>query len=184
MQKRGRRELIPINVLRPHSAASPLIRPATVDDAGLILGFIRELAVYEKAGSAVRTDEASIAASLFGADATARALICEVNGEAVGYAVYFYNYSTWLGRKGIYLEDLYVSPEKRGLGAGRALLQHLARQAVDEGCGRLEWSVLDWNAPAIAFYTAAGARPQDEWTVYRLQGEALHAFAQKGDGGS
>jgi len=97
--------------------------------------------------------------------------------------VYFYNYSTWLGRNGIYLEDLYVSPEKRGLGAGKALLRHIARIAVAEGCGRFEWSVLDWNAPAIAFYEAAGARPQDEWTVYRLQGDALRAFAEKGDGG-
>lgn len=153
------------------------IRPATLADAGLILGFIRDLAIYEKAESSVQTDEAGIAASLFGADATAQALICEVDGEAVGYAVYFYNYSTWLGRKGIYLEDLYISPEKRGLGAGKGLLQHIARQAVAEGCGRFEWSVLDWNTPAIEFYLAAGARPQDEWTVYRLQGEALLAFA-------
>jgi len=153
------------------------IRAATVEDAGLILRFIRELAIYEKAEASVQTDEAGIASSLFGADATARALVCEADGEPVGYAVYFYNYSTWLGRKGIYLEDLYVSPEKRGLGAGKALLQHLARQAVAEGCGRFEWSVLDWNTPAIEFYTAAGARAQDEWTVYRLEGEALARFA-------
>jgi len=157
--------------------ASLHIRAAVAADAGLILRFIRELAVYEKAEASVQTDEAGIAASLFGADATARALVCEVDGQPVGYAVYFYNYSTWLGRKGIYLEDLYVSPDKRGLGAGKALLQHLARQAVAEGCGRFEWSVLDWNTPAIEFYLAAGARPQDEWTVYRLEGEALRAFA-------
>lgn len=153
------------------------IRAATVADAGLILRFIRELAIYEKAEHSVQTDEIGIAESLFGADATARALICEANGEAIGYAVYFYNYSTWLGRKGIYLEDLYVSPEKRGSGAGKALLKYIARQAVAEGCGRFEWSVLDWNTPAIEFYTAAGAKPQDEWTVYRLEGEALKAFA-------
>jgi len=153
------------------------IRPATVADAGLILRFIRELAVYEKAGSSVQADEAGIAASLFGPDASARALVCEAGGEAIGYAVYFYNYSTWLGRKGIYLEDLYITPAHRGSGAGRALLKHIARQAVAEGCGRFEWSVLDWNAPAIAFYVAAGARPQDEWTVYRLEGEALQTFA-------
>jgi len=165
------------------SVAALRIRPATVADAGLILRFIRELAIYEKAETSVRTDEAGIAASLFGADATARALVCEIEGEAVGYAVYFYNYSTWLGRKGIYLEDLYVSPAKRGLGAGKALLQYLARQAVAEGCGRFEWSVLDWNTPAIDFYTAAGAKPQSEWTVYRMEGEALHAFAEKEDEG-
>jgi len=150
------------------------IRSATVADAGLILQFIRELAIYEKAEHAVQTDEIGIAESLFGADATARALICEADGEAIGYAVYFYNYSTWLGRKGIYLEDLYVSPQKRGSGAGKALLKYIARQAVAEGCGRFEWSVLDWNTPAIEFYIAVGAKPQDEWTVYRLQGQALH----------
>ena len=155
------------------------IRPATAADAGVILRMIRELAIYEKAESAVQTDEAGIAESLFGAGASARALICEADGEAVGYAVYFYNYSTWLGRKGIYLEDLYVSPQQRGQGAGKALLQHLARQAVAEGCGRFEWSVLDWNTPAIAFYTAAGAKPQDEWTVYRLEGQALREFAAR-----
>ena len=154
------------------------IRPATADDAGLILRFIRELAIYEKAESSVRTDEAGIRASLFGVDAKAQALVCERDGVAVGYAVFFYNYSTWLGRNGIYLEDLYVSPEHRGCGAGKALLQHIARLAVAQGCGRFEWSVLDWNTPAIDFYTAAGAKPQDEWTVYRLEGEALRRFAE------
>ena len=154
------------------------IRPATVADAGLILHFIRELAIYEKAEHSVQTDEIGIAESLFGADATARALICEAGGEAIGYAVYFYNYSTWLGRNGIYLEDLYVSPERRGSGAGKALLQHIARIAVAEGCGRFEWSVLDWNEQAIQFYQAAGAKPQSEWTVYRMEGEALRTFAE------
>ena len=154
------------------------IRPATADDAGLILRFIRELAIYEKAESSVQTDEAGIRASLFGADAKAQALVCERDGVAVGYAVFFYNYSTWLGRNGIYLEDLYVSPEQRGCGAGKALLQHIARLAVAQGCGRFEWSVLDWNTPAIDFYKAAGAKPQDEWTVYRLEGEALWRFAE------
>ncbi len=153
------------------------IRAANVDDAGLILRFIRELAIYEKAESSVQTDAAGIEASLFGADAKAFALICERNGQPVGYAVYFFNYSTWLGRNGIYLEDLYVSPEHRGCGAGKALLQHVARIAVDNDCGRFEWSVLDWNTPAIEFYRAAGALPQDEWTVYRLQGDALRRFA-------
>lgn len=154
------------------------IRPATADDAALILRFIRELAIYEKAESSVQTDEAGIRASLFGADATAHALVCEADGAAIGYAVYFFNYSTWLGRNGLYLEDLYVSPEHRGSGAGKALLRYLARIAVAKGCGRFEWSVLDWNAPAIAFYEAAGARAQDEWTVYRMEGEALRRFAE------
>ena len=158
-------------------AAGLHIRPATADDAGLILHFIRELAIYERAESSVQTDEAGIRASLFGADARAQALVCERDGQAIGYAVYFYNYSTWLGRNGIYLEDLYVSPEHRGCGAGKALLQHIARLAVAQGCGRFEWSVLDWNQPAIDFYQSFGARPQDEWTTYRLTGQALVDFA-------
>lgn len=153
------------------------IRPAVADDAALILRLIRDLARYERAEDAVQTDEAGLRASLFGADARAHALICEADGQPIGYAVYFYNYSTWLGRNGLYLEDLYVDPAHRGVGAGKALLQHLARQAVAEGCGRFEWSVLDWNRPAIDFYEAVGARAQDEWTVYRLQGEALARFA-------
>jgi len=159
------------------TVAAVSIRVATVDDAGLILRFIRELAIYEKAETSVQTDEAGIRASLFGPDAKAQALICEIDGQPIGYAVYFFNYSTWLGRNGIYLEDLYVSPERRGSGAGKALLQHIARLAVAQGCGRFEWSVLDWNAPAIAFYEAAGATAQSEWTVYRLEGEALRRFA-------
>jgi GNAT superfamily N-acetyltransferase len=162
------------------SVATVNIRVATAADAALILRFIRELAIYEKAESSVQTDEAGIRASLFGpeAKAQAQALICEADGVAIGYAVYFYNYSTWLGRNGIYLEDLYVSPASRGSGAGKALLQHIARIAVVEGCGRFEWSVLDWNEPAIRFYEAAGAKPQSEWTVYRMDGEALRAFAE------
>ncbi|MFL9583380.1 GNAT family N-acetyltransferase [Stenotrophomonas sp. AB1(2024)] len=159
-------------------AAGLQIRDATAADAALILRFIRELAIYEKAESSVQTDEAGIVASLFGEGAKARALVCEADGQAIGYAVYFYNYSTWLGRNGIYLEDLYVSPAQRGSGAGKALLKHIARLAVAEGCGRFEWSVLDWNEPAIKFYEAAGAKPQNEWTVYRLEGDALKDFAQ------
>lgn len=160
------------------TVATVSIRVATADDAALILRFIRELARYEKAASSVQTDEAGIRASLFGPTAKAHALICESNGAAIGYAVYFYNYSTWLGRNGIYLEDLYVSPDSRGSGAGKALLQHIARIAVAENCGRFEWSVLDWNEPAIKFYEAAGAKPQSEWTVYRMEGEALRTFAE------
>jgi len=160
------------------SVAAVTIRVATAEDAGRILRFIRELAIYERAESSVQTDEAGIRASLFGPEAKAHALICESAGVAIGYAVYFYNYSTWLGRNGIYLEDLYVSPDRRGSGAGKALLQHIARIAVAEGCGRFEWSVLDWNEPAIQFYQAAGAKPQSEWTVYRMEGEALRPFAE------
>ena len=153
------------------------IRPATPDDAELILRFITDLAIYEKAEHEVKTDAAGIRDSLFAEGSTAHGLICENDGQPIGYAVYFFNYSTWLGKHGLYLEDLYISPKTRGVGAGKALLRHLAQLAVASGCGRFEWSVLDWNTPAIDFYTAAGAKPQDEWTVYRLEGEALHDFA-------
>lgn len=153
------------------------IRPATPDDAELILRFITELAIYEKAEHEVKTDAAGIRDSLFAEGSTAHSLICENDGQPIGYAVYFFNYSTWLGKHGLYLEDLYVSPEARGLGAGKALLRHLAQLAVARGCGRFEWSVLDWNTPAIDFYESFGARPQSEWTTYRLAGQALLDFA-------
>ncbi|WP_263143939.1 GNAT family N-acetyltransferase [Pseudomonas sp. RIT-PI-AD] len=157
------------------------IRPANADDAELILRFIRDLAIYEKAEHEVQTDVAGIRDSLFGAESSSHALICERDGEAIGYAVYFFNYSTWLGKHGLYLEDLYVSPAARGSGAGKALLRHLARLAVARGCGRFEWAVLDWNTPAIEFYRAFGARAQDEWTTYRLSGQALLDFAADHD---
>ena len=153
------------------------IRPATPDDAELILRFIADLAIYEKAEHEVKTDAAGIRDSLFAEGSTAHGLICENDGQPIGYAVYFFNYSTWLGKHGLYLEDLYVSPEARGLGAGKALLRHLAQLAVARGCGRFEWSVLDWNTPAIDFYESFGARPQSEWTTYRLTGQALLDFA-------
>ena len=153
------------------------IRPATPDDAELILRFITELAIYEKAEHEVKTDAAGIRDSLFAEGSTAHGLICENDGQPIGYAVYFFNYSTWLGKHGLYLEDLYVSPEARGLGAGKALLRHLAQLAVARDCGRFEWSVLDWNTPAIDFYESFGARPQSEWTTYRLSGQALLDFA-------
>ena len=155
------------------------IRPAVRDDAALISRFITELAIYERAEHEVKTDVAGIESSLFAEGATAAALICERNGQPIGYAVYFFNYSTWLGRNGLYLEDLYVTPEVCGTGAGKALLRHLARMAVSRGCGRFEWSVLDWNEPAIRFYESLGARPQDEWTTYRLTGTALQALAEQ-----
>ena len=153
------------------------IRPATPDDAELILRFITDLAIYEKAEHEVKTDAAGIRDSLFAEGSTAHGLICENDGQPIGYAVYFFNYSTWLGKHGLYLEDLYVSPEARGLGAGKALLRHLAQLAVARDCGRFEWSVLYWNTPAIDFYESFGARPQSEWTTYRLTGQALLDFA-------
>ncbi len=153
------------------------IRPATVGDVALILRFIKELAAYERAEQEVVATEASLRASLFGEGARAHALICRVAGVEAGFAVYFFNYSTWQGREGLYLEDLYVSPANRKAGAGKAMLQHLARIAVKKGCGRFEWSVLDWNAPAIAFYRSIGAVAMDEWVRYRLAGEALANFA-------
>ena len=153
------------------------IRPARIEDSALILRFIAELAAYQRAEHHVAATVDSIAASLFSADSPARALICEVHGQPAGFAVYFFSYSTWLARRGLYLEDLYVSPAQRGVGAGKRLLQHLAQLAVDSGCGRFEWSVLDWNQPAIDFYVAAGAKPQDGSTRYRLEGAAMAAFA-------
>jgi GNAT superfamily N-acetyltransferase len=153
------------------------IRPATADDAELILRFITDLAIYEKAEHEVKTGVAGICDSLFGEGSTTQALICERDGQPIGYAVYFFNYSTWLGKHGLYLEDLYIDPAHRGCGAGKALLQHLARLAVARGCGGFEWAVLDWNQPAIDFYQSFGARPQDEWTTYRLTGQALLDFA-------
>lgn len=155
------------------------IREAQASDAALIHAFIVELAIYEKAEHEVVASAADIRSSLFAPDSPARALICTVDGEPAGFAVYFLSYSTWLGRKGMYLEDLYVSPQHRRSGAGKQLLRHLARLAVDSGCGRLEWSVLDWNEPAIAFYQSLGAKPQSEWVRYRLTGQTLNDFARR-----
>ena len=155
-----------------------VIRRATPEDAGIILGFIRELAVYEKEPDAVVATEDDIAANLFTPDTTTEAVICLEGGEPVGFAVYFLNFSTWLGRDGLYLEDLYVSPAHRGKGYGKTLLKHLARIAVERHCGRFEWSVLDWNTPAIEFYEALGAKPLSEWVGYRLEGQALRDLAE------
>ena len=154
------------------------IRPAVRTDAAQILAFITELADYERARHEVIASVADIERSLFDEGSTVQSLICEREGQAIGFAVYFYSYSTWLGRNGIYLEDLYITPEQRGGGAGRELLRHIAREAVENSCGRLEWSVLDWNAPAIGFYETLGAEAQDEWIRYRLDGEKLRQFAQ------
>lgn len=153
------------------------IRQATVNDSALILRFITELAIYEKAEHEVLTTEPDIRESLFGNGSTTKALICNIDNVPVGFAVYFFNYSTWLGKHGLFLEDLYVSPESRGSGAGKALLRHLAKIAVSKNCGRFEWNVLDWNEPAIQFYQSLGAKPQDEWVGYRLVGQALEDLA-------
>ncbi|MGH8354935.1 MAG: GNAT family N-acetyltransferase [Pseudomonas sp.] len=155
------------------------LRPARRQDVPLILGFIRELAEYEKLSHQVVADEAQLAANLFGPRPYAEVLIGEVDGEPAGFALFFHNFSTFLGQPGIYLEDLYVRPAVRGSGLGRALLVELARLAVSRGCGRLEWAVLDWNEPAIGFYRRLGARPQDDWTGYRLSGAALTALAEQ-----
>ena len=149
------------------------IRPATTDDVPLVLEYIRELAEYEKlAHEVVATDE-QLRATLFGARPVAEVLIATCDSAPAGFAVFFANYSTFLGRPGLYLEDLFVRPEARGNGIGRALLEYLARLTVERGWGRLEWRVLDWNAPSIAFYKKLGAEPLDDWTVFRVTGEAL-----------
>ena len=153
------------------------IRDATPADAGQILAFITELAIYEKAEHQVIANVDDIEQSLFAADSPARGLICSLDGQPIGFAVYFFNYSTWLGRKGLYLEDLYISPQQRDAGAGKQMLRHLAKIACDSGCGRFEWSVLDWNTPAIKFYQSLGAAPQEEWVRYRMDGATLQAFA-------
>jgi GNAT superfamily N-acetyltransferase len=153
------------------------VRCATDADAEIIFSFINDLAIYEKAPHEVVTNVADIRKTLFGDSSHTYALIAEIDDNAVGYAVYFFSYSTWLGKSGIYLEDLYVSPASRGVGAGKALLKEITKIAVDNNCGRVEWSVLDWNKPAIDFYQSFGANPQDEWTVFRLTGDALSKFA-------
>ncbi|MCP1338048.1 GNAT family N-acetyltransferase [Idiomarina sp. M1R2S28] len=153
------------------------IRQATIEDSALIHRFITELAAYEKAENEVLATVADIENSLFGDKTTTNAIVCHFNNEPIGFAVYFFNFSTWLGKHGLYLEDLYVSPEHRGVGAGKALLKHLARIALSKNCGRFEWSVLDWNEPAIQFYNSIGAEPQNEWIGYRLAGKALEEFA-------
>lgn len=157
------------------------IRDAVTDDSDLILRFITDLAVYEKAEDEVLATRAGIVESLFKSDSQAKALVCSIDGEAVGFAVYFFNYSTWLAKYGLYLEDLYVSPEHRGRGAGKALLKHLAKLAVAKDCGRFEWRVLKWNQSAIDVYESIGARPEDEWVGYRLEGKALQKFAEVSD---
>ena len=152
-------------------------RFAAAEDTPLILSFVRELAEYEKLSHEVVATEEALRDSLFGERPFAEVLLTFVEDEPAGFALFFHNFSTFLGKPGIYLEDLYVRPEHRGTGAGRALLARLARLAVERGCGRLEWWVLDWNEPAVGFYKRIGARAMDDWTVYRLTGDALERLA-------
>jgi len=156
------------------------IRNAVRGDAPLVLGFIRELAEYEKLADAVIAGEGDIDRALFGDGAKAFCLIAEWDGAPCGFALYFFNFSTFVGRHGVYLEDLFVRQSHRGKGIGKALLARLAQIARENDCGRLEWAVLDWNAPSIAFYKSLGAVAMDEWTVYRLSGDALAAMAERG----
>ena len=156
------------------------IRPATEDDVPIILSLIRELAEYERLSHEVVATEGLLRESLFGERRGAEVLIACCKGAPAGFALFFHSFSTFLGRPGIYLEDLYVKPEFRGRGIGRALLTHLARLAKERGCGRFEWAVLDWNEPAIKLYKSIGAVPMDEWTVYRVTGEALETLATRG----
>jgi GNAT superfamily N-acetyltransferase len=149
------------------------VRLARPSDAALVLELIRELADYEKLSDQVVATEAGVAETLFGPRPAAEALIAELDGAPAGFAIFFSNYSTFLARPGIYLEDLFVKPHLRRRGVGRALFTHVARLAVERRCGRFEWSVLDWNEPAIAFYRSLGAVPLSDWTVFRLTGEAL-----------
>lgn len=155
-----------------------MIRPAEPRDVPAIVGLIRALAEYERLSHAVVLDEAKLSDHLFGARPSAEVLIAEEAGTAVGFALFFHNYSTFLGRPGIYLEDLFVLPECRGRGYGKALFVALARIAVERDCGRIEWSVLNWNEPAIGFYRSLGAEAMDEWTVYRLTGEHISRLAE------
>ena len=153
------------------------IAPATEKDVPVILELIQGLAVYERLAHEVVATPESVRESLFGEHAAAEVVIAYLDQEPVGFAVWFRNYSTFLGRAGLYLEDLFVKPERRGQGIGRTLLAHVASVAVARGAGRMEWSVLDWNEPAIGFYRAIGAVPMDGWTVYRLTGDALEQLA-------
>jgi GNAT superfamily N-acetyltransferase len=153
------------------------IEPAAEKDVPVILRLIEGLAEYERLSHEVVATEKSLRESLFGARRVAEVILGYAGTEAVGFAVFFHNYSTFLGRPGIYLEDLFVLPKWRRRGLGTQLLAHVAREAVTRGCGRLEWSVLDWNEPAIAFYKNLGARAMDEWTVYRVTGDALKKLA-------
>lgn len=153
------------------------IRPANLDDVPVVLELIRALAAYERAPNEVVATEARLREVLFGPRPAAEVLLAFENENAVGFAVFFHNFSTWLGLPGLYLEDLFVRPDHRGKGYGRALLIHLAQVARDRNCGRMEWAVLDWNEPAIQFYRKLGGKPMDEWTVFRLSRDGIEKLA-------
>lgn len=155
------------------------IKAATASDAPVILSFIKKLAVYEKLADEVTATEDTLRETLFGERRYAEVIIGYHRGEPAGFALFFHNYSTFLGRPGIYLEDLYVDEQHRGKGFGKALLAHLARLTKERNCGRLEWSVLDWNEPSINFYKSLGARPMDDWTIFRVTGESLDKLANE-----
>src|SRR5580693_6044669 len=159
----------------------PLVRPATSADIPQILTFIRALAAYEREPEAVTATEADLLRDGFGPNPYYFCLIAEHDGRPAGFAFYFFDYSTWLGRPGLYLEDLFVHPEFRGLGVGKALLQRVAAIAVEKGCARMKWEVLDWNTPAIDFYAAMGAEFMDTWRNVRVSGEALARLAEPGN---
>ena len=162
----------------PTNSSSPLvIRQAIIDDCSLILHFIKELADYEKLLHEVVADVATLEETLFGDKQHAEVVIAEYQGQPVGFALFFHNFSTFLGRPGLYLEDLYIQPEMRGKGFGKLLLSYLGALALDRNCGRLEWWVLDWNQPAKDFYQSLGAEPMDDWTVNRVTGTALDNLA-------
>lgn len=152
------------------------IRPARPDEAGLVLDFIKKLAVYERCADDVIADEATIRHSLF-VERSAEVVFAEEDGVAVGFALFFHNFSTFVGRKGMYLEDLFILPEKRGRGYGKALLKYVAKLAVERNCGRMEWICLDWNESALSIYHSIGAVPLSDWTVQRLDEQALRQFA-------
>ena len=153
------------------------IRPATVNDLSIVLQLIRDLAEYERAPNDVVATEEGLREVLFGERPSAEVVLAMEGDNAVGFAVFFHNFSTWLGRPGLYLEDLFVRPDSRGKGYGRALLVHLAEIARERGCGRMEWAVLDWNEPAIKFYRSLGAAPNEEWTIFRLTSDKIAALA-------
>ncbi len=155
------------------------IRPATTQDARLILDFVRDLAEYERAPEAAVATESDLLRDGFGPNPKFHCVIAEWDGEPAGFAFYFYNYSTWQGRPGLYLEDLFVRPQYRGKSIGKALLVHLAQVAVRENCGRFQWQVLDWNTPAIQFYESLGARKLTEWLTMRVEGEDIEKLAQQ-----
>jgi GNAT superfamily N-acetyltransferase len=154
------------------------VRAARVEDVPLVLAFIKELAEYERLAHTVVATEDSLRQNLFGPRPAAEVLLAEIGGEPAGFALFFTNFSTFVGRPGIYLEDLYVRPQFRGCGAGKTLLREVAKLAVERGCGRMEWSVLDWNQPSIEFYKRLGAVPLEEWTMYRLTGESLERLGE------